>query len=370
MPERKRYCKSRAAHANRFALVISCFCKAQAHITLMTKLSFLDLVPVLEGGTISTALANARDIAAHCEALGFMRYWVAEHHGMAGIGGAATSVVLAHVGGATKTMRIGAGGIMLPNHAPLQIAEQFGTLDALFPGRVDLGLGRAPGSEGRVAHALRRTLASSPDSFVQDVLELQGYFAGSDALGFKAMPGAGADVALWILGSSTYGAQVAAALGLPYGFASHFAPQMLDQALAIYRANFRPSAVLARPYVSVGFNVFAADSDENAQLVASSMQQSFVALRTGATRGGFRPPVAGYYDSLPPQFQQMLDETMTGGAIGPRGVVAEKLRKFIARTQADEVILTSQIYDHAARKRSIAIAAEAMRMVGAELVSG
>lgn len=333
----------------------------------MTKLSFLDLVPILEGGTIGDALANAADIAAHCEALGFARYWVAEHHGMPGIGGAATSVVLAHVGAATRTMRIGAGGIMLPNHAPLQIAEQFGTLDALYPGRIDLGLGRAPGSDGRVAQALRRTLNSSPDNFVQDVLELQGYFAGSPQAGFTATPGAGADVRMWILGSSTFGAQVAAALGLPYGFASHFAPQMLDQALAIYRANFRPSAVLARPYVSAGFNVFAADSDEEAQLVASSMQQAFVALRSGTASGGFRPPVPGYYDSLPAQFQHMLDETMTCAAIGTREVVAERLAAFVARTRADEVIVTSQIYDHTARKRSIAIAAEAMAGAGAEL---
>jgi luciferase family oxidoreductase group 1 len=336
----------------------------------MTKLAFLDLVPVLEGGTIGTALQNARDIAAHCEALGFVRYWVAEHHGMVGVGSAATSVVLAHIGAGTRTIRIGSGGIMLPNHAPLQIAEQFGTLDALFPGRVDLGLGRAPGSDGRVAQALRRTLASSPDSFVQDVLELQGYFAGSDKAGFKAVPGAGADVAIWILGSSTYGAQVAAVLGLPYGFASHFAPQMMGQALAIYRANFRPSAVLAKPYVSVGFNVFAADTDAEAQLVASSMQQTFVALRTGSgTSNGFRPPVPGYYDSLPPQFQHMLAETMTCSAIGTRDVVADRLQKFIERTQADEVIVTSQIYDHTARKRSIAIAAEAMALAGAELIA-
>ncbi len=334
----------------------------------MTKLSFLDLVPVLEGGTIGTALANARDIAAHCEALGFERYWVAEHHGMAGVGSAATSVVLAHIGAVTRTMRIGSGGIMLPNHAPLQIAEQFGTLDALFPGRVDLGLGRAPGSDGRVAQALRRTLNSSPDGFVQDVLELQAYFAGSDQLGFKAVPGAGADVALWILGSSTYGAQVAAALGLPFGFASHFAPQMLDQALAIYRANFRPSAVLAQPYAAAGFNVFAADTDAEAQLVASSMQQTFVALRSGAPLTGFRPPMAGYYASLPAQFQHMLQDAMTCAAIGTRDVVADRLRKFITRTQVDEVILTSQIYDHAARKRSIAIAVEAMAGVGVESV--
>jgi luciferase family oxidoreductase group 1 len=261
-------------------------------------------------------------------------------------------------------MRIGAGGIMLPNHAPLQIAEQFGTLDALFPGRVDLGLGRAPGSEGRVAHALRRTLASSPDNFVQDVLELQGYFAGSDRAGFIAVPGAGADVALWILGSSTFGAQVAAALGLPFGFASHFAPQMMDQALAIYRANFRPSAVLDRPYAMVGFNAFAADSDAEARFLATSMQQAFVALRTGAVGGGFRPPVAGYYESLPAAAQQMLDQTMTCAAIGTRDTVAAGLAALIARTQADEVIVTSQIYDHAARKRSIAIAAEAMAQLG------
>lgn len=332
----------------------------------MTKLAFLDLVPVLEGGTIGSALANAADIAAHCESLGFERYWVAEHHGMAGVGSAATSVVLAHIGAATRTIRIGSGGIMLPNHAPLQIAEQFGTLDALFPGRIDLGLGRAPGSDGRVAHALRRNLASSPDNFVQDVLELQACFAGDPKLGFTAVPGAGADVGIWILGSSTYGAQVAAALGLPYGFASHFAPQMMDQALAIYRANFRPSAMLARPYVSVGFNVFAADSDEEAHLVASSMQQSFVALRTGTIRGGFLPPLAGYYDSLPAPLKHMLDETMTCAAIGTRDVVAQRLAKFIERTQADEVIVTSQIYDHAARKRSITIASEAMAMARSE----
>ena len=329
----------------------------------MTKLSFLDLVPILQGGTIGAALAGASDIAAHCEALGFERYWVAEHHGMPGIGGAATSVVLAHIGAATRSIRIGAGGIMLPNHAPLQIAEQFGTLDALYPGRIDLGLGRAPGSDGRVAQALRRTLASSPDNFVQDVLELQGYFAGDSQAGFTATPGAGADVRMWILGSSTFGAQVAAALGLPYGFASHFAPQMLDQALAIYRAHFRPSAVLARPYVSVGFNVFAADTQEEAELVASSMQQSFVALRTGAVGGGFRPPLAGYYDSLPVPVQRMLADTMTCAAIGTRDVVADRLAAFIARTQADEVIVTSQIYDHEARKRSIAIATEAMGTV-------
>jgi len=326
----------------------------------MTLLSFLDLVPVLDGGTVSTALANAAEVAAHAERLGYHRYWVAEHHGMAGVGGAATSVVIGHVGAHTQNIRIGAGGIMLPNHAPLQIAEQFGTLDALFPGRVDLGLGRAPGSDGRVAMALRRGLNSSPDNFVQEVLELQALFVGDPQLGFKATPGAGADVEIWVLGSSLFGAQVAAALGLPYGFASHFAPGMLDEALTIYRRNFRPSAVLERPRVMVGFNVFAADSDAEATLLASSMQQAFVALRTGSVGGGLRPPVAGYYESLPAGQRAMLDEMMSFAAIGTRDRVAERLSALLARTQADEVIITSQIHDHRARLRSIEIAADAM----------
>ena len=250
----------------------------------------LDLVPVIEGGTIGQALANAADLAAHAQDLGYHRYWVAEHHGMAGVGGAATSVVLAHVGAHTQSIRIGAGGIMLPNHAPLQVAEQFGTLDALYPGRIDLGLGRAPGSDGRVAAALRH---GDPEGFPRQVVELQAYFAGDPRLGFTAVPGAGAAPEIWILGSSTYGAQLAAALGLPYGFASHFAPAMLDEALAIYRRLFRPSTVLAEPRVMVGFNVFAADTAEEARFHATSMQQGYVALRTGQTGGRFRRPIAG-----------------------------------------------------------------------------
>ncbi|MFT3965256.1 MAG: LLM class flavin-dependent oxidoreductase [Sphingobium sp.] len=324
----------------------------------MTRLSFLDLVPVVEGGSICSALANAADIAAHCEALGFNRYWVAEHHGMPGIGGAATAVVLAHIGHATSTIRIGSGGIMLPNHSPLQIAEQFGTLDALFPGRIDLGLGRAPGSDQRVARAMRRTLHSDPNAFPRDVMELQAYFAGDPDLGFVATPGAGAAVDLWILGSSTFGAQLAAALGLPYGFASHFAPGLMDQAIDIYRSHFRPSARLSRPHVMVGFNVFAADTEEEAHFVASSMQQGFVALRTGQP-GKVRPPVRGYYESLPPGTRAMLDDVLSVSAIGTAETVARDLRALIRRTGADEIIVTSQIFDHEARKRSIAIAAEA-----------
>ncbi|MET0366366.1 MAG: LLM class flavin-dependent oxidoreductase [Sphingobium sp.] len=324
----------------------------------MTRLSFLDLVPVVEGGSLCSALAGAADIAAHCEALGFNRYWVAEHHGMPGIGGAATAVVLAHIGHATSTIRIGSGGIMLPNHSPLQIAEQFGTLDALFPGRIDLGLGRAPGSDQRVAMAMRRTLNSDPNAFPRDVMELQAYFAGDPDIGFIATPGAGAKVDLWILGSSTFGAQLAAALGLPYGFASHFAPGMMDQAIEIYRSHFRPSEHLAKPYVMVGFNIFAADTDEEAHYVASSMQQGFVALRTGQP-GKVRPPVRGYYESLPPGAKAMLDDVLSVSSIGTTDKVADDLRALIRRTQADEIIVTSQIFDHAARKRSIAIAAEA-----------
>jgi luciferase family oxidoreductase group 1 len=329
-------------------------------MVFMTRFSMLDLVPVNQGSDVPTALANAAALATHAEALGYHRYWTAEHHGMAGIASAATSVVLAHIGAATSTIRIGAGGIMLPNHAPLAIAEQFGTLDALFPGRIDLGLGRAPGSDQRVAQAMRRTLVGGPDQFPRDIKELQAYFAGDDRLGFQATPGAGADVALWILGSSLYGAQLAAALGLPYAFASHFAPDALDQALAIYRRDFKPSAVLDRPYAMAGYNIFAADAAEDAALIASSMQQSFVALRTG-TPGKLRPPMAGYLDTLPPQARGMLDNVLSVSSIGTRETIAKDLATFIARTQVDEVIVASQIFDFDARKRSYAIAMEAAR---------
>ena len=329
----------------------------------MTRFSFLDLVPVLEGGTITAALANAADIARHCEEEGFDRYWVAEHHGMAGIGSAATSVVLAHIGAATSHIRIGSGGIMLPNHAPLQIAEQFGTLEALFPTRIDLGLGRAPGSDGRVAMALRRGLNSNPDNFIQEVLELQACFAGNPQLGFTAIPGAGATVDMWILGSSLYGAQVAAALGLPYAFASHFAAGQLDQALATYRQNFRPSALLAKPHAMVACNVYAADNADEARYLASSMQQSMLALRTGRIRGGFPAPVPGYYDSLSPQEQHNLDGMQSVSVTGTQAMVEQFFAEVITRTDADEIILTSPIYNHAARKHSITLAANAAKAV-------
>lgn len=325
----------------------------------MTRFSLLDLVPVVEGGTVSQSLSRAADLARHAETLGFQRYWVAEHHGMRGIASAATAVVIGHVAAATKTIRVGAGGIMLPNHAPLIIAEQFGTLDALFPGRIDLGLGRAPGSDQRVAQAMRRTLDSDPNAFPRDVMELQSYFADDGRTGIAATPGAGANVPLWILGSSTFGAQLAAALGLPYAFASHFAPDALDAALAIYRRDFRPSAQLDRPYAMAGFNVFAADTDEEAELLASSQQQSFVALRTGNPRQ-LPPPVAGYRASLGPQGSGILDHVLQCSAVGSPESVARQTAAFLERTGVDEVMVASAIYDHEARKRSLAITAEVL----------
>jgi luciferase family oxidoreductase group 1 len=334
----------------------------------MTAYALLDLVPVVEGGTVAGALANAADLARHAEACGFTRYWVAEHHGMAGIASAATAVVIGHVAAATRTIRVGAGGIMLPNHAPLTVAEQFGTLDALFPGRIDLGLGRAPGSDQRVARAMRRTLERDANAFPRDVMELQSYFADANGsggqTGIVATPGAGADPEMWILGSSLFGAQLAAALGLPFAFASHFAPDALDQAMAIYRRDFRPSAKRARPYAMAGFNVFAAETDAEAELLASSQQQAFVALRTGTPRK-LPPPVAGYRESLGAQGAAILDHVLSCSAIGGPVKVARDIAAFVARTQVDEVMITSAIYDHAARKRSIAIAADAMREVAA-----
>lgn len=333
------------------------------HIGTMAKLSLLDLVPVVQGGSIPQALANAADLAAHAEALGYERYWVAEHHGMAGVAGGATSVVLAHVGAATSRIRIGAGGIMLPNHAPLQIAEQFGTLDALFPGRIDLGLGRAPGSDGRVAQAMRRNLNSDEQQFPRDVVELMAYFAGDPRV-VPATPGAGARPDVWILGSSLFGAQLAAMLGLKFAFASHFAPDALMQALDVYRRGFQPSQTLDAPYCAAAFNVFAANTREEAELLATSMQQSFVALRTG-NPGRMPPPVEGYRETLPEQARAMLDHVLQYSAIGTGEDVARGLEAFVARTGVDEVIVASSIYDHEARKHSLTLAAEAFAGVAA-----
>ena len=299
----------------------------------MIPFSILDLAPINEGSDAARSFRNTLALAQHGERWGYRRFWLAEHHGMPGIASAATAVLIAHVAGGTATIRVGAGGVMLPNHAPLVIAEQFGTLESLFPGRIDLGLGRAPGSDQLTARALRRNLSSDPNQFPNDVVELMGYFAATQRHAVRAVPGAGLNVPVWILGSSLFGAQVAAALGLPYAFASHFAPEQMMQAIALYRSTFKPSAQLDKPYVMLGYNVFAADADEQAQFLATSMQQAFVNLRSGHPRR-LQPPVEGYLDSLPPQFRDMLADVLSCAAIGSRDTVRRALRDFIGQTGA------------------------------------
>ncbi len=323
------------------------------------KLSVLDLVPVREGATARAALADAAALAQVAEAAGYRRFWVAEHHGMDGIAGGATAVVLAAIGAATKTIRIGAGGIMLPNHNPFVIAEQFGTLDALYPGRIDLGLGRAPGADMRIAQALRKDLGRASEYFPQDVVELRALFTGDPPLALRATPGLGAAVQMWILGSSLFGAQLAAALGLPYAFASHFAPDQLDQALLLYRQKFQPSAELDQPYVIAAMNVIAADSDADAVLLASSIDQSFVALRSG-TPGKLKPPVPGYRQSLPPGQLAMLEHMRQVSAVGSPATVSAAIGKFIERTGADEIIVSGATFDPAARQRSLELTMQAL----------
>jgi len=320
----------------------------------MIPLSVLDLAPVAEGSDAGRALRNSAELAVHAERLGYRRFWMAEHHSMPGIASAATAVALAYVGAATSTIRIGAGGIMLPNHAPLAVAEQFGTLEALFPGRVDLGVGRAPGTDRAAAHALRRNLASDENQFPRDVVELIDYFRHDPERKVRAIPGEGQEVPVWILGSSLFGAQLAAMLGLPYAFASHFAPGLMEEAIHVYRSSFRPSEWLARPYAMLGFNVFAADTDEEAHLLSTSLMQAFVNLRTGRP-GKLPPPVPGYLESLPPTGRRMMEEVLSCSAIGTAETVAAAVRAFAARTGADELMVTSQIFDHRARLRSYEI---------------
>ncbi|RWO52947.1 LLM class flavin-dependent oxidoreductase [Mesorhizobium sp.] len=324
----------------------------------MTALSVLDLSPIVEGSNASQSLANSLDLARHAERLGYRRYWVAEHHNMPGIASAATSVVIAHVAGGTTTIRVGAGGIMLPNHSPLIIAEQFGTLNALHPGRIDLGLGRAPGTDMGTARALRRNLDAGADSFPQDVVELMGYFQPvEDGQRIRAVPGEGEQVPIWILGSSLYGAQLAAMLGLPYAFASHFAPAELDHALEIYRSRFQPSKQLDKPYVMLGLNVFAAPSDAEARLLFTSLQQAFVNLRTGRP-GRLPPPVDGYERDLDPMAKTMLGQALSCAVVGALETVRQGIEAFVQRTGADELMVTAQIFDHAARVRSFEILAD------------
>jgi luciferase family oxidoreductase group 1 len=324
----------------------------------MIPFSVLDLAPIRKGGNPAEAFANSLDLARHAEAWGFKRFWLAEHHNMTGIASAATSVVIAHVAGGTKTIRVGSGGIMLPNHSPLVIAEQFGTLESLYPGRIDLGLGRAPGTDQFTARALRRDLATSSENFPHDVLELQALLGDVQPnQTIRAVPGMGTKVPLWILGSSTFGAQLAGMLGLPFAFASHFAPQMMMQALHDYRARFEPSAQLERPYAMVGVNVFAADSDEAARRLFTSLQQQFINLRRG-TPGPLPPPVDDMDALWSPAEKAMVGQSLSCAAVGSPATVERDLKRLIAETGADELMTTGQIYDHAARLRSFEIAAE------------
>jgi len=332
----------------------------------MIPFSVLDLSPIVQGATAADSFRNTLDLARHAERLGYKRYWLAEHHNMPGIASAATAVVIAHVAAGTSTIRVGSGGVMLPNHAPLVVAEQFGTLESLYPGRIDLGLGRAPGTDMMTARALRRDMTDSGDRFPQDVVELQMYFEEPEPnQRIRAVPGAGLKVPLWLLGSSLFSAQLAAMLGLPFAFASHFAPDMLMEALAIYRARFEPSATLDKPHAMVAANLFAADTEAEARRIFSSAQQQFANLRRG-TPGKLPPPVddiEAWWSS--PAEKMMVDRALGSmAAVGTPDQVAAKLSEIVRATQADELILAGQIYDHAARLRSFQIGAEVRERLG------
>ena len=322
----------------------------------MIPFSVLDLAPVPAGQTPADAFAHSLDLAQHAERWGYLRYWLAEHHNMPGIASAATAVVIGHIAGGTKTIRVGSGGVMLPNHAPLVIAEQFGTLASLYPGRIDLGLGRAPGTDQTTARALRRDLHESAERFPEDVEELLRYFADPvPGQRVRAVPGAGLKVPVWLLGSSLFSAQLAAALGLPFAFASHFAPDHMYTALQLYRSQFRPSAALAKPYAMIGVSLFAADTDAEGQRLFTSLQQQFLALRRG-TPGQLPPPVAQLEAT---EYELAgVAHALSCAAVGSPGTVRAALEAIIARTGADELILTAQIYDHAARLRSYEIGAQ------------
>jgi luciferase family oxidoreductase group 1 len=324
----------------------------------MTKLSVLDLAPIVEGSTTGQALANSLDLARHVEKLGFHRFWLAEHHNMPGIASAATAVVIAHVAAGTKTIRVGSGGIMLPNHAPLMVAEAFGTLAELHPGRIDLGLGRAPGTDMATARALRRAPQGGADSFPQDVVELMNWFEPAQpGQSIQAVPGAGANVEMWILGSSLFGSQLAAHLGLPYAFASHFAPGDMEGAIQIYRERFRPSKRLAKPYVMLGLNVTAAETDEEAKFFFTSIQQAFANLRLGRP-GKMPPPVENL--ELDPVVEAGIAQALSCSVVGGPEKVKAGIQAFAKRTGADELMVTCSVWDHARRKRSFEIAASAI----------
>jgi len=324
----------------------------------MVPLSVLDLSPIVEGGDAGRSLRNSLDLARHVEALGYRRYWMAEHHNLPGIASAATAVALAHIAGGTTSIPIGAGGIMLPNHAPLMVAEQFGTLAALHPGRVELGLGRAPGSDQLTLRAMRRNLLAGPEQFPQDVVELMNYFRPAEpGQRLQAIPGAGLEVPIWILGSSLFGAQLAAILGLPFAFASHFAPAAMLEAIAIYRERFQPSEQLATPRVMLGVTCVAAPTDAEARFLFSSLQQSTLNNRTGRP-GRVPPPVADFAAGLDPYQRAVIDDALGAAVVGAPETVGRALEEFVANTGADELMVTANIFDHEKRKRSFAIIAE------------
>ncbi|MFT5367192.1 MAG: luciferase family oxidoreductase group 1 [Candidatus Latescibacterota bacterium] len=324
----------------------------------MIPFSILDLVPIRQGGDAAQAFDLMRDQARHAEALGYHRYWLAEHHNMAGVGCSATSVLIGQVAGATKTIRVGSGGVMLPNHAPLIIAEQFGTLASLFPGRIDLGLGRAPGTDPQTAHALRRTRVGGDNEFPQDVLELQAYFKTAEPQqAVQAIPGAGLEVPIWLLGSSMFSAQLAAMLGLPYAFASHFAPDYLMDALHAYRTGFKPSVYLDRPYAMVGVNVVAADTDEEAQRLFTSQQMQSVNMMRGK-REGLSPPIDDIDAYWTPRERPGVEHKLTYAFVGAAETVRQGLAGLIDKTEADEIITTVRIYDPKACLRSLEILAD------------
>ena len=328
--------------------------------------SILDLVPVTEGSDARTAFANMLDLARLGERLGYRRYWLAEHHNMPGIASAATAVLIGHVAGSTTTIRVGSGGIMLPNHAPLQVAEQFGTLASLYPGRIDLGLGRAPGTDQAATRALRRYYQGA-EEFPSDVMELLQYFEPvQPGQTVRAVPGAGVEVEVWILGSSLFGAQLAARLGLPYAFASHFAPDLLEQALAIYRETFRPSPRLKRPHVMLALNVVAADSDAEARRLFTSQQLGFINLRRGRP-GLVQPPVEDITAVSTPQERMGVDQALACAVIGAPATVQRGIGEFVARHRPDELMLTANVFDHLARLRSFELAAEVMGQLGTAL---
>jgi len=325
----------------------------------MIPFSVLDLSPILLGGTATDALRNSRDLAGHAERLSYCRYWLAEHHNMLGVASAATAVAIGYVAGGTSKIRVGAGGVMLPNHSPLVIAEQFGTLESLYPRRIDLAVGRAPGTDPRTAYALRRDMASGAETFPQDVVELLSYFQPAQPGQLvRAIPGAGLKVPIWILGSSLYGAQLAAILGLPFAFASHFAPDHLMQALETYRTKFRPSEFLKQPYVMCGIGVFAADSDAQARRIFTSTQMQFVNLRRGQP-SPLNPPVDSMDDYWSDAEKALVERATKYAVVGTPQLVRERLNDFISMTQADELMVTAQIYDHAARRRSYELVADA-----------